>query len=468
MTELFAARTQMALSLGFHMIFAAVGMAMPLMMLAAERRWLKTGDPDALALARTWAKVTAVLFAIGAVSGTALSFELGLLWPSFMEFAGPLVGLAFTMEGFAFFIEAIFLGLYLYGWKRLSPRAHWLCGIPVAVSGAASGILVLSANSWMQTPIGFDLTAEGRVVNVDPVAAFFNPAYGLMALHSTLSVYAAVGFAVAGVYAYALLRNRRPERAAYNRRALVIAMALGGVTALVQPIAGDLLAKQTAKHQPVKLAAMEGQFATERGAPLRIGGWPDVEAGETKYAIEIPKALSFLATGDFNAEVKGLLEFPRDQWPDVRVVHVAFQIMVGLGMLMVALTAWFGWAFWRHRRGGPDWASRRALLRALVLVAPIGFLALEAGWTVTEVGRQPWIVYGIMRTGEALTPAPGVRTTLAMFTLLYLGLTVTLVVLLRRLARGEDGRKLPEVHGAPPAPAGACGTGSARGPHAGL
>lgn len=437
MSELFAARTQMALSLGFHMIFAAVGMAMPLMMLAAERRWLVARDRDALKLAKTWARVTAVLFAIGAVSGTALSFELGLLWPTFMEFAGPLVGLAFAMEGFAFFIEAIFLGLYLYGWDRLSPRAHWLCGIPVAVSGAVSGILVLSANSWMQTPAGFDLTPEGRVVDVDPVAAFLNPAYGLMALHSTISVYQAVGFAAAGVYAYALLRNRRPERAAYNRRALVTAMTLGGIAALVQPLSGDLLAKQTARHQPVKLAAMEAQFETERGAPLRIGGWPDEEAGRTDYAIEVPTLLSFLATGDFDAEVKGLNEFPRGDWPNVRVVHVAFQAMVGCGMLMTALAVWFGVAWWRDRRATRDLAARRVLLFWLVLAAPLGFVALEAGWTVTEVGRQPWIVYGIMRTGEAVTPVAGVQITLTLFTLLYLGLAATLVVLLRRLSGGS-------------------------------
>ncbi|HEX7126240.1 MAG TPA: cytochrome ubiquinol oxidase subunit I [Thermodesulfobacteriota bacterium] len=440
MSELFAARTQMALSLGFHIVFAAVGMALPIMMLAAEGRWLRTGDGDALRLAKTWARVTAVLFAVGAVSGTALSFELGLLWPTFMEFAGPLFGLAFTMEGFAFFIEAIFLGLYLYGWNRLSPRAHWLCGIPVAVSGAASGILVLSANSWMQTPAGFDLTPEGRVVNVDPIAAFFNPAYGLMALHSTLSVYQAVGFAAAGVYAYALLRGRRPERAAYNRRALAIAMALGGVTAILQPIAGDRLAKQTTRHQPAKLAAMEAQFETERGAPLRIGGWPDEEGQRIDYAIEIPGLLSYLATGDFDGEVKGLADFPRDEWPPVRVVHVAFQVMVGCGVLMAALAVWFGVAWWRDRRAGRDPTARRGLLRALVLAAPLGFVAIEAGWTVTEVGRQPWIAYGVMRTAEGVTPATGVPVTLALFTLLYLGLTVTLIVLLRRLSRGEGDR----------------------------
>lgn len=439
MSDLFAARSQMALSLGFHIVFAAVGMAMPLMMLVAERRWLRMGDPDALALARSWARVTAVLFAIGAVSGTALSFELSLLWPRFMALAGPLVGLAFAMEGFAFFIEAIFLGLYLYGWNRLSPRAHWLCGVPVAVSGAVSGILVLSANAWMQTPAGFRLTPEGRVVDVDPVAAFLNPSYGLLALHSTLAVYQAVGFAAAGVYAFALLRNRRPGRVRYNRQALLVAIAIGGVAAVVQPVSGDLLARQTHAYQPAKLAAMEGQFRTERRAPLRIGGVPDVEAGETRWALEVPALLSLLATGRFDGEVKGLEAFPRENWPNPVVTHLAFQVMVGLGALMAALALWFAAACWRDRRAGRDWAARRSLLWSLVFAAPMGFLALEAGWTVTEVGRQPWIVYGVMRVGEAVTPVAGVRLTLALFTLLYLGLAATLVLLLRRLGRAEAG-----------------------------
>lgn len=439
MTPLLAARTQMALSLGFHMIFAAVGIAMPLMMLIAEGRWLRTGDRDALRLAKTWAKVTAILFAIGAVSGTALAFELGLLWPRFMEFAGPLVGLAFTLEGYAFFIEAIFLGLYLYGWDRLRPVVHWLCGWPVALSGAASGVLVLSANAWMQSPAGFDLTPEGRLASVDPIAALFNPAWGLMALHSTLSTYQAVGFAAAGAYAFALLRNRRPDRARSNRLAVVISMVLAGSTALAQPIAGDFLARRAHETQPAKLAAMEGQFRTERGAPLRIGGWPDPEARETRWAIEIPGGLSFLASGDPNGEVRGLEAFPRDEWPETRVVHVAFQVMVGLGLAMAGLALWYWWAWWRGRRTGRDWAARRLLLLALVLAAPFGFLAIEAGWTVTEVGRQPWVAYGVMRTPEGVTPLAGVRVTLAGFTLLYAGLVATLVFLLARLARGEEG-----------------------------
>ena len=433
MDSLTAARVQMEVSLGFHMVFAAVGMAMPLMMLIAEGRWLRTGDADALRLAKAWAKVTAVLFAIGAVSGTALSFELGLLWPRFMAFAGPMIGLAFALEGYAFFVEAIFLGLYLYGWERLSPRAHFLCGWPVAISGAASGILVVSANGWMQAPVGFTLGPDGMPTDVDPWAALFNPAWGLMAAHSTLSTYQAVGFAAAGVYAWALLRDRRPERARYNRLAVVIALAPATVAALAQPVLGDLLAQRAHEAQPAKLAALEGQFRTERGAPLRIGGWPDPEARETRWAIEVPKALSLLATHDPEGEVKGLEAFPRDQWPESRIVHPAFQVMVGAGFATLGVALWYWWAVWRG-----DWARRRWLLRALVAASPLGFLALEAGWIVTEVGRQPWVIYGVMRTRDAVTPIADVTLSLAGFTLLYAGLAAALVFFLRRIARDSS------------------------------
>src|SRR5689334_2414232 len=293
----------MAISLGFHMVFAALGIGLPLMMLVAEGLWLRRRQQVYLDLARKWAKATGILFAIGAVSGTALSFELGLLWPPFMQFAGPLIGPAFALEGYAFFIEAIFLGLYLYGWERLRPMAHWLCGWPVALSGAASGILVVSANSWMQGPVGFDLGPDGMPINIDPVAALVNPGWGLMAIHSALSTYQSVGFAAAGVYAWALLRNRRPERTRYNALAITIAMTLGAVSAAAQPVVGDLLAQRAHVAQPAKLAALEGQFQTESGAPLRIGGWPDPEAAETRWALEIPYGLSILAAHDPNATV---------------------------------------------------------------------------------------------------------------------------------------------------------------------
>src|SRR5919202_853525 len=427
MNTLTAARGQMEMSLAFHMLFAALGIGMPLLMLIAEGLWLRTGHRHYLDLAHKWGKTTALTFVVGAVSGTGLSFELGLLWPRFMEFAGPIIGPAFAMEGYAFFVEAIFLGLYLYGWERLSPRVHWLAGFPVAISGMLSGVLVVGANAWMQTPGGVRVV-DGKPVDVNPLAAFLNPSWFQMALHSTLSCYIAVGFAVAGVYAAGLLRGRRDS---YHRSALAIALAVATLTAIVQPLSGDFLAQRVAKTQPAKLAAMEGHFETQRGAPLNIGGIPDPKTGKTRYALEIPKGLSFLATHDPNAVVKGLNDFPPDQRPNTIVTHIAFEIMVGAAFAMIGLGAWFWFALWRYRSIENMW-----LLRALALGSPLGFLALEAGWIVTEVGRQPWVIYGVMRTQDGVTTAPDVHLTFFVFTALYLGLGATLIYLLRYLATG--------------------------------
>jgi cytochrome d ubiquinol oxidase subunit I len=436
MDPLAAARSQMALSLAFHMIFAASGIALPLLMLMAEGLWLRTGQRHYRDLAKKWAKATGLLFAVGAVSGTALSFELGLLWPRFMEFAGSIIGPAFLLEGFAFFIEAIFLGLYLYGWDRLSPVAHWLAGFPVAISGLLSGILVVAVNAWMQAPVGFDLDASGRLTNIDPLATFRSPFWLHMAIHSSLSCYIAVGFAVAGVYAVGLLRGRRD---AYHRSGLTIAMTLATVTALLQPISGDFNGRMVAQYQPAKLAAMEALFKTQAGAPLILGGIPDEEAGEVRFRIEIPYGLSLLVAHDPQAVIKGLNEFPPDERPNVLWVHLAFQVMVGCGFFLIGLGLWFWWGRWRHGDVESNW-----LLRALVFGSPLGFIALEAGWLVTELGRQPWTIYRLMRTSEAVTPASDVPSSFLVFTVLYLGLAVALVVLLLRLARG----KLP-TEGAP-------------------
>lgn len=411
MSDLLAARSQMAMSLAFHIIFAVVGIGMPVLMVLAERRWQKTGDPICLELARRWAKGTAILFAVGAVSGTVLSFELGLLWPEFMEAAGPIIGMPFSLEGFAFFTEAIFLGVYLYGWQRISPRAHLLAGVLVAVSGAASGIFVVIANAWMNAPTGFEL-ADGRFTDIDPVAGMLNPMAFQQTLHMTLASYAATGFAVAGIHAFLLLFDRENS---FHRRALTIGLMVGAPAALVQPISGDLSAKAVARVQPAKLAAMEAHFETSTRAPLRIGGWPDLERREVDYAISIPGGLSFLAFGDPDAEVKGLEAFPRDQWPHVPIVHLAFQIMVVLGTYLALLSLWVVWSAWRRHDIGSD----RRLLTAIALAAPMGFIAIEAGWTVTEVGRQPWIIYGVMRTADAVTPMPGLVYPFLVFTVLY-------------------------------------------------
>ena len=439
MSDLLAARSQMAMSLAFHIVFAVVGIGMPVLMVLAERRWQKTGDPLYLELAKRWSKGTAILFAVGAVSGTVLSFELGLLWPEFMEAAGPIIGMPFSLEGFAFFTEAIFLGIYLYGWKRISPRAHLYAGIVVAVSGAASGVFVVIANAWMNAPTGFDLV-DGRITNIDPVAGMLNPMAFQQTLHMTLAAYAATGFAVAGIHAFLLLFDRENS---FHRRALSIALTVGVPAALLQPISGDLSAKAVARVQPAKLAAMEAHFETRTRAPFLIGGWPDMERGDVDYAVRIPGALSFLAFGDPDAEVKGLEEFPRDQWPHVPIVHVAFQIMVGLGTYMALLSLVVLLAAWRRHDIGSD----RRLLAAIALAAPMGFIAIEAGWTVTEVGRQPWIIYGVMRTADAVTPMPGLVYPFLVFTILYcfLGLIVGWL-LYRQILRSPRGSEWSRIY----------------------
>lgn len=448
MDSLTAARAQMELSLAFHMVFAALAVGLPPLMLGAEAMHLRTGKPHYLALAKTWSKAAALLFVIGAVSGTALSFELGLLWPRFMRLAGPVIGPAFALEGFAFFLEAIFVGLYLYGWNRLTPKQHFLCGLPVAFFGMLSGVLVVGANAWMQAPRGFLRIEHGVAIGVDPWATFRNPAWPQMALHSTLSCYVAVGFLVAGVYAVSMLRGRRD---AYVKSALSIAMALGTLAAVLQPLSGDRAAKAVAVNNPAKLAAMEAHFETSRGAPLLIGGIPDPAHERVDYAIRIPRALSFLAHGDFDAEVTGLHDVPADERPNVILCHFAFQTMVFGGMACLGAGALFQLARWRGRRrrrdavapvapgapGAPASHHAKWLLWCVALVSPLGVLALEAGWIVTEAGRQPWVIYKVMRTRDAVTPVADVALTFWSFGALYVGLAIVLIALLRRLAHGQ-------------------------------
>jgi cytochrome d ubiquinol oxidase subunit I len=421
----------MAISLGFHIVFAEIGIAMPLMMVLAEWRWRRTGERAYLDLAHRWAKGTAVLFAVGAVSGTVLSFELGLLWPGFMRYAGALIGMPFSLEGFAFFLEAIFLGIYLYGWERVGPRAHLAAGVVVALSGAASAVFVVMVNAWMNTPTGFTLDASGAFATIDPVAGMRSPAAFQQALHMLLAAYAATGMAVAGVHALMLLRGAARD---FHLRALTIALLVGAPAAVLQPLSGDLSARVVATTQPMKLAALEGQWATERGAPLRVGGWPDAAREETRWALEIPYGLSLLAFHDPYAEVKGLRTVVPADRPPVAAVHLAFQAMVGLGSGMALVALWAAWSAWRRR----PLASQRMLLRALVLVAPFGFLATECGWIVTEVGRQPWVVQGLMRTSAAVTPMPGLVVPMAGFTLLYLGLGAVVVALITSLVRETE------------------------------
>lgn len=426
--DLLFARLQMAVSLGFHIVFAVFGIGMPVLMLIAQARWLRRRDEVARELARHQAKGTAIFFAVGAVSGTVLSFELGLLWPRFMAFAGGVIGFPFALEGFAFFTEAIFLGIWLYGQDRVRPRWHFAAGCAVAASGALSAAFVIMVNGWMNTPTGFRLGPGGEMVDADPVAAMFNPAWLPETVHMLIAAYVATAFGAAAIHAWQL---RRDPQHALHRRGLAIAMTVAVPMALLQPLAGDWAAKTVAATQPAKFAAMEGHFATERRAPLRLFGWPDEERQETPYAIEIPGMLSFLAHGDLDAEVRGLAEFPRDEWPPVAIVHVSFQIMLACGGYLLLVAVWFGVAAWR-RRAVP---TSRPLLWAIVVAAPLAFVAIETGWIVTEVGRQPWIVQRVLRTADTVTPMPGLWVPFAAFTLVYVALAVIVVALLRHQVR---------------------------------
>ncbi len=414
MTDLAFARGQMALSLAFHIIFAAVGIAMPLLMLAAEWRWRRTGDAEWLAITRAWAKGTAVFFAVGAVSGTVLSFELGLLFPRFMEHAGAVIGMPFSLEGFAFFTEAIFLGIYLYGWDKVSPGLHLAAGAVVALSGLLSAVFVTIANAWMNAPRGFRVS-ESRLVDIDPLAAMGSPFVLHEVVHTVLAAYMATALAVGAIHAYALLRH--PERA-FHRKALAAALCMAIPSALLQPLVGHFAGQRVAEHQPLKLAAMEWLVETQAGAPLSIG------------PISMPKALSFMAFNDPDAVVKGLEHFPQADWPHP-ITRVAFQIMVVLGTL-AALYALYTGVVWLRRR---DLPVGRVWLWLSVLLGPSGVIAMEAGWTVTEVGRQPWVIYGFLRTADAVTPMPNLWLPFTTFSLVYLGLgAVVLTVLFRHVS----------------------------------
>jgi cytochrome d ubiquinol oxidase subunit I len=428
MSDVLAARLLMGLSLAFHILFAAAGIALPLFMVIAEWRYRRTGDPVYLALAKTWSKSAAVLFAVGAVGGTVLSFELGLLWPRFMAFSGSIIGVPFALEGFAFFTEAIFLGIYLYGWERVSPRLHLAAGAVVAVAGAISGVLVLAAVAWMQTPAGFG-TFNSQPVDIQPFTAMANPAWPHITLHMLLAAYQSVAAAMLGIHGFMLLRDRANL---FHRKAFAFALTATLITGLLQPLAGDFSAKQVGALQPAKLAALEGQFRTEQGAPLRIGGIPDPDAGVTRLAIEIPGLLSWLAYGDPNATVRGLEEWPRDDWPPVVLVHLAFQVMVGSAFVMLGVAALGVLLAWRRKRL-PD---SRWFLWLAVAAAPLGFVALETGWIVTEVGRQPWIIYEVMRTVDAVTPVPNLGVPLVVFAAIYVLLgVITAWVLTYQIAR---------------------------------
>ena len=424
-SNLGAARAQMGLSLGWHIVFACLGVGFPVLILIAEWRGIR-GDADSMRLARKWAKVAGVLFAVGAVSGTILSFEMGLLWPGLMGKFGSVFGLPFALEGFAFFIEAIFLGIYLYSWDRLKPRLHLASGIPIAIAGVASAFFVVTANAWMNDPQGYVLV-NGQVTDPQPITAMFNPATPVQTSHMILAAFMVTGFVIASVYAVAMLRGRRDR---YHKVGLLLPLIIATAITPAQIVVGDIAAREVADHQPVKLAAMEGLAHTEAGAGEHIGGI--YINGELRYAIVLPHVLAFLAKGDINASVQGLDTVPpRDRPEAVTLIHLAFNVMVGIGFLLLGLGAWLIVAWVRHRRAPVS----RWFLRAAIVAGPAAVVAMESGWIVTEVGRQPWIVYEVLRTADAVNPAPGLYWGLVALVIVYAVLTSVTVFVLRRLAR---------------------------------
>jgi cytochrome bd ubiquinol oxidase subunit I len=423
------ARQMQALSFAVHIPLTCFGIAFPAIVLFVEWLHLRTGDPLYRTLARRWSRVMVALFAVGVVTGTILSFELGLLWPGFMASFGSVFGLGFAIEGFAFFLEAIFLAIYVYGWDRLSPRMHFASGFPVAVTGVVGAAMVIAVNGWMNHPGGFKL-AGGQAVDVHPWSALFaNDFFWHELVHMYFAAYIVVGFLLASAYALGRLRGRWGR---YERVALAIPLTIAALAAPAQLLVGDWAAREVATQQPVKLAAFEGLQLTTKGAPEHLLGWYDASTGKIEGGIEIPKLLSLLAFHDPNATIRGLDSVPAgDRPPAINVERFAFQFMVLIGTLLALLGVAVLWVRWRRRRlPSSVWFSR-----ALVAAGPLSVVALICGWVTTEVGRQPWVVYGVMRTSQAVTGAGGIPVGYATLAVVYAGLAGAVVWILRRLAR---------------------------------
>jgi cytochrome bd ubiquinol oxidase subunit I len=436
---LLPAREQMALSLGWHIVLACFGVAFPALIFVVHRRGLVHDDPGALVLARRWSKVSAVLFAIGAVSGTVLSFEMGLLWPGLMGPFGDVLGLPFAFEGLSFFVEAIFLGLYLYGWGRMPPRRHLLMLLPMMAAGLVGTYCVVSVNAWMNMPTGFRIV-DGEVIGVRPWAVLFNSGSVLQVAHMWVAAYMVVGFSVAAVYAAGMLRGRRDR---HHRLGFLVPFVFASVAALAQPVVGHVLGIRLGETQPAKLAAFELATTTEQPAPLRVGGV--LVDGEARYYVEIPKWGSFIARGSFDKPVQGLDTFAPEDRPPVNITHLAFQSMIGIGTLLAGAVSVFWLLRWRRR----DLLEHRWFLWFAVAAGPLAVIALESGWVATEVGRQPWVVYDVLRTADAAGDNPGLWWLVAGTVALYSAMTVGAVVVVRSMARrwraGEE--DLPSPYG---------------------
>jgi cytochrome bd ubiquinol oxidase subunit I len=449
-SNLLAARELMAFTLAFHIVLACLGVALPAMILSANWLGLKRGDDDAMRLARRWSKAMAVTFAVGAVTGTVLSFEFGLLWPRFTARFGDAFGVSFAVEGIFFFLEAIFLAVYIYGWKRLSGWAHWWSGVPMVITGIGGAFSVVTANSWMNQPQGFTLDAAGKVVETDPLAVIFNPAWSYEVPHMILAAYMVVGFLLASIYAVGMLRGRGDR---LHRLGLLIPLTIACIATPIQLFVGDTAARAVAGHQPAKFAGMECIQESGPDQTEYVGGICTSDG--VKGSIPIPDLDSYLVGFSKDTEVTGLNDIPADERPPANtLLHLAFDAMVGIGSALLLLGLWLAWAWWRRREiPRTPW-----FLRAVAASGVGAILALWFGWIVTEVGRQPWIVQGYMRTSEAVTDAKGIWFAFAGVLILYVGLGVGAVLVLRAMSRrwraeGEDAGE-PEVpYGPTEAPA---------------
>ena len=423
---LLEARQMQALSFSAHIPLVCFGIAFPMMVLFVEWLWLRTGDPLYRTLAQRWSRIVLALFAVGVITGTILSFEMGLLWPDFTATFGGVFGLGFAIEGFSFFLEAIFIGIYAYGWNKLSPRMHFVSGIPVVITGFSGSLMVISVNAWMNHPTGFRL-AHGKVSHVDPLAALFgNPYLWSELIHMYVAAYMVTGFIVAGCYAVAKLRGNWSR---YHRIALTIPLTIACLASPMQLLVGDWIARDVAVAQPIKLAAVEGLYKTTHGADEHILGW--YTNGQVKYGIAFPHLLSLLAFHSWNAKITGLDTVPSNDRPPINVVRFSFQIMVLVGSALAVLGVLYLLVRWRRGRL-PDtpW-----FYRAVVLAGPGAFVCLIAGWVTTEVGRQPWVVYGVMRTSQAVTGAGGIPVGYGALVAAYVAVALAVVWILRRLAK---------------------------------
>ncbi len=432
MSNLIAARIQMGNSLGFHIIFSVLSIGMPLLLCIAEGLGLWRKDPTWMLLARRWSKAVALIFIIGAVSGTVISFELGLLWPSYINFAGSIIGPLFAIEGIFFFVEAIFLGIYLYGWDRLSPRAHWICSFPIWISGIFAAFIIVTVNSWMNTPAGFQVQ-NGKLTGINSWQAIFNPSMPYEIMHMVLAAFVGIGFGVAMVYAIAILRGKRD---AYHRKAMLLGLTVGLVSIPLQMIAGDAIARSLETQQPIKLASMEAVYNTSKDVPLHLMGIPDVpQQSWYTQGLVIPNGLSDLVGFSPDTTIIGLNTVPANDRPGdalIVIIHLAFDLMVLFGsfMTLVAIVFWILFIVRKGRMPEYGW-----LLWGIILCGPMAFLAVEFGWVVTEEGRQPWVIYNYLRTSDAVTVAPYLNFTFGVFTIMYILISIILIVLLLRLAR---------------------------------